>query len=328
MNELAPISSIQKLDSPRLILTSHSVDNVFDYCPRKFEFLAVHLKEQKRDSGFAADVGTALHEGLGAWLIARSDGASEADSINIGYLTLLKFYPWETELEQIKKDRTNHRVIEMFDKIVSSGEWDNWDLLKVDNGKWAVEVPFLIKHTSLGEFIINSTNELAILCTQGKIDFIMQHRISKAIRTWDLKTTVMSLDLIRSEYTYSGQQVGYSHVAHAMLGATPVDFSVWYMIARFTSTGQPFIHPIEMFKGQDLIDDYWLTKIDRLRRMKHYAETGWFPRTNGGCNAWQRECMFFDICRSRDDDLIRRWFEVSLETEVVQGYDWWVTLEV
>ncbi len=61
--------------------------------------------------------------------------------------------------------------------------------------------------------------------------------------------------------------------------------------------------------------------------MKHYAETGWFPRTNGGCNSWNRECSCFDICKTRDNDMIKSWFyDIGAVQNV--GYEPWVTLEV
>lgn len=312
----------------RLVLTSHSIDNTFDYCPRKFEFLNLYDKRPPRDSGFAASVGTALHEGVQAWLIARAEGQSKEYCIGAGYKALLVWYPWADENKQKTSTRDNHRTIAAFDEIISSHEWNDWELMRVDNGKWAVELPFLIRHTSIGEFTIKSTGERALLCTQGKIDFILRHRLTGEVRTWDLKTTTLDSNLVRAEYTYSGQQVGYSHVVHAMLGIAPDKFSVWYMIARFSASEPAEIQPIEMYKEQDMIDDYWMAKIDRLARMRSYAEHGWFPRTNGGCHSWGHECPCFDICRSRDDKLIQQWFAGIEDVQVQQGYDWWVVMDV
>jgi hypothetical protein len=311
----------------RYILTSHSIDNLFDYCPRKFEFTNVWDRRPPRDSGFAANVGTALHEGLQAWLIARAEGLSEDSATTAGFMALLLHYPWEDEKSQKQNLRNYDRAIMMLYDLIRSSEWDNWDLMKVEGKGWAVEIPFLIKHTSIGFFQIKDTGEWVGLATQGKIDFILRHRVTGAIRTWDLKTTVNDIDLARSEYTYSGQQVGYSHVLNAMLGIAPEDFSVHYMIARFNANDPPQIQPFTLEKTTDQIDDYWLGKLDRLWRMKAYAEQGWFPRTNGGCHSWNKECGFFDICATRDPMRVSKWFS-DTGAEPQKGYDYWVEMEV
>lgn len=312
----------------RLVYTSHSIDNTFDYCPRKFEFLNVWDKRPPRESGFAASVGTALHEGTAAWLISRAEGESEKIATEKGFMALLRWYPWAEELEQATQVRGIHNTISLFYAIIRSSEWDNWELLRVQDHGWAVEIPFVLIHVSQGEFIIKNTGERAMLATQGKIDFVLRHRFTGAIRTWDLKTTIKDTNLVRSEYYFSGQQVGYSQVVRAMLGEESISaFDVRYLVARFNSTEPPSIEAVDIAKDGDDIDDYWFTKLDRLNRMKHYAETGWFPRTNGGCNAWNRECSCFDICKTRDNDMIKSWFfDIGAVQNV--GYEPWVTLEV
>lgn len=311
----------------RMILTSHSIDNVFDYCARKFEFLNVYDKRPPRESGYAASVGTALHEGVQQWLIARAQGLTEWNAQAKGYMSMLKTFPWEEEEQQKTSTRSASNCIMMLGEIMASPEWVNWELMEVKDHGWAVEIPFLIRHASVGLFTLKNTGETCMLATQGKIDLVMRNKINGSIKTIDIKTTINSEDTARAEYTYSGQQIGYSHVIHAMLGVAPQDFSVFYVICRFSTSEPQQIQWLEMFKGEDMIDDYWMAKLDRLSRMRAYAEAGWFPRTNGGCHAWGRECSCFDICRSRDVSLIQRWFE-AIEAVPAQGYDYWVTMEI
>lgn len=314
-------------DDVKLILTSHSIDNVFDYCPRKFEFLSLYDGRPPNDSGFAAMVGTALHEGVQAWLIARAEQQSWEDCQRKGYMALLRFYPWELEAEQRTKARSHQAAMEMLRIIIESNLWHDWELMGTADGGWAVEIPFLIRHTSIGEFVIAATGRRAMLCTQGKIDWVMRHRVTGEIMTWDLKTTITSSDLIRSEYTFSGQQVGYSQVLNAMLGVQPKQLSVHYLVARFGGLDPCEVQDIEFLKGEDEIEDYWLGKIDRLKRMREYAERGWFPRTNGGCNAWNYECSFFNVCKSRDNNFVANWFR-DVEATNGQGYNWLVEMEI
>lgn len=319
MNQLATTSTI------RYILTSHSIDNVFDYCPRKFEFLNVWERRPPRESGYAASVGTALHDGWQAWMMARAEGLDTNRCIALGFKAMCLAFPWDEELLQKTGTRSFHNCALLLYTLIRSPEWDDWELVRVKDKGWAVEVPFLIRHESLGVFTIKNTGEQAMLATQGKIDVVLRHKVTGEIRGWDLKTTINSKDMVESEYKYSGQQVGYGEVISAALGTPVKEFSVWYMIARFSATEVPEIQPVEYIKREYEVDDYWLAKLDRLERMKRYAETGWFPRTNGGCNSWNTQCAFFDICESRDNDLIRAWFH-TIQTEPQRGYDWWITM--
>ena len=311
----------------RHILTSHSIDNVFDYCPRKFEFLNVYDRRPPRESGFAAQVGTALHEGTQAWLIARAEGLSPEACEQAAYFAMLMHYPWAEEYEQSTRARSHDKVILALHKIIKSSHWNDWQLVRIKDKGWAIEIPWVIRHASVGEFTLKSTGERCMLATQGKIDFILYNEKLNQYRTWDLKTTVYAEGLVRSEYTYSGQQVGYSNVLHAMLGINPDQMEFGYLICRFINDDEAQIQPMLMTKGRDAIEDYWLGKLDRLYRMKAYAEQGYFPRTNGGCHSFGKECVMFDICGTRDDALIRRWFD-SIDAEPQQPYDYWIELEV
>lgn len=312
----------------RYILTSHSIDNLFDYCPRKFEFANVYDRRPPRESGFAAQVGTALHDGTQAYVVARAENEDEVNATRKAFFAMFKSYPWESEFEQATTARSWYNTSLMLYRIIRNPLWDEWELVKVADKGWAIEVPFLIRHTSLGEFTLKNTGERCMLATQGKIDFILRNRMNhNQIRTWDLKTTVNPIEVARAEYTFSGQQVGYSNVVQAMIGVIPDDMSFHYLISRFSATEEPEILPLEIMKGRDDIEDYWFGKLDRLSRMRQYAEAGWFPRTNGGCHSWGKECYFFDICKSRDYELIDSWFREGL-TELQQGYDYWVELDV
>lgn len=310
----------------RYILTSHSIDNVFDYCARKFEFLNVYDRRPPRESGFAAQVGTALHEGTQAWLIARAQGLSPDVCEQSAFFAMLLHYPWAEELDQASRARSYEKVILALTKIINDPLWEDWELVQVKDRGWAIEIPWIIRHTSVGEFRLKSTGELCMLATQGKIDFILYNRKLNLYRTWDLKTTIYAEGLVRAEYRYSGQQVGYSNVLHAMLGITPDQFDVGYLICRFMSDDEAAIQPIMIPKGKEELEDYWLGKLDRLYRMRAYAEQGYFPRTNGGCHSFGKECSMFEICGTRDSDLIRRWFD-TIDSQPQQPYDYWVELE-
>lgn len=310
----------------REIITSHSIDNTFESCPRKFEFLNIYDTRPPRDSGYAADVGTALHNAWQEWLILRAEGVSPDVCEAKAFWVLLRDFPWDREGEQTTQYRSHNNTIIMLYEIMRSSLWDDWELVKID-GRWAVEVPFVIKHTSLGIFTLAATGESCLLITQGKIDAILRHRWTGETRCWDLKTTIDSPNLVRSNYKWSGQQVGYGNVLQAMLGADLKAFTVWYLIARFGANDPPAIEPLPIIKDADDVEDYWLDKLDRLDRIRFYAEKGRFPRRNGGCNAFKHECSCFDICETRDVPTIMAWFQNNGGIPQTP-YQPWVVLEL
>lgn len=310
----------------REILTSHSIDNLFDYCPRKFEFLGLFDKRPPRESGFAADVGTALHEGAQEFVRLKAEGHDDTTAMNQGYITFMTWYPWDREDEQKQSTRSHDRALLLLYQLMRWEGWDDWELVKIEGKGWAIEVPFLIRHKSLGTFTIKETGEEAMLCTQGKIDFILRHKKTNRIGSLDIKTTVFADELIEPNFKFSGQQIGYNNVVQSLTGEVTDGLEVNYLVARFTATGLPEVYPLNFHKRQDEVDDYWIAKLDRLQRMRMYAEAGWFPRTSGGCHSYGTACSMFGICPSRDYRLIRQWFNTGDMVENV-GYDYWVELD-
>lgn len=309
----------------KFITTSHSVDNLFDYCARKFEFATMYDKRPDRDSGFAADVGTALHEGLQRYVLLRNAGENEQHCVEQAYLTLLQWYPFADERDQHTGVRSFDNTNLMLYKLMRWEGWDDWELVQVDGFGWGIEIPFRIRHESIGSFVSKNTGETCMLATQGKIDFVLRHKKTGVIATLDLKTTIVSEDLVEAEYKHSGQQVGYSQVIQHLLGEVLNEFDVYYLVAHFRSDDEPKIHLVKIEKDSDAIDDYWLGKIERLMRMRYYAEAGWFPRTNGGCHSWNKQCSFFKICQKRDYSVIQRWFDTEL-TDPIRLYDYVIDL--
>ena len=312
-------------DGVKTIITSHSLDNVFNSCPRKFEFLSLYDQTPMREESFAADVGTALHEAIQAYLIASAEGKSREDAENEGYLALAVWYPWELEDEQKSKIRGWGETLLMAHTAFRDPEWDNWELLKMTNDEWAVEVAFRINH--LGYDCSSPDGQKYRLASQGKMDLVMQEKTTGDIRVRDIKTTTIPEEHLEAQYYHSGQQVGYSHVMHKMLGVDLESFSVDYVIYQFVLNDFPKKHLITLEKTPEVIKDFWRNKDELLTRMGKYIEQGWFPRTNGGCVSWFRPCSMLPICKRRDQDYIKKWFAEGGEVRN-REYDYVVTLDL
>lgn len=310
------------------VITSHSLDNVFDSCPRKFEFMTLFDKRPPREEGFAASVGDAVHDGVQGWAIARQEGHREAECIEKAMWLAAKRYPWHLEMSQYAPDtRAFGAVIDMIYKIVRLPYWDDHELVAVDGRGWAVEVPWRIKHKSFGLVHVKALNRDVMLMTQGKIDLILRQVNTGKIKTVDIKSTVTPEHLLEAEYKFSGQMVGYSSVVHAMLGVSVGDFDIDYLVGRFNSSERPEVKVLPIHKDAEEIEDYWRAKFTKLSLMKSYAEEGWFPRRNGSCHAWNSPCQCLSICARRDKETIHMWF-AETGGEPIRKYDYWVDMEL
>jgi len=309
-----------------LIITSHSIDNLFDYCPRKFEFVSTYThKPVDTESGYAADVGTALHRGTQAWLMAKHDGASEEDARIVGSWAFVSSFPWLASERITNQTRGFENACMILDMCWSHPFWDEWELVKIrvdGEERWAVEVPWVLIHKSFGP-----TNDGRYFATQGTVDFVMRNRLSGKICSIDMKTTIYERNLSRALYKYSGQQVGYGQVVEALLGRVIEELTVYYFVARFSST-EPSIEILDFVKTREDLEDYWLDKVDRLDRMMHMVNAQRFVRNNGGCFSYNYECQFFDICGTRDRSMVEAWFQDTMNAVPRTHPDWWIRLEI
>lgn len=313
------------VEDKRLIITSHSLDNLFDYCNRKFEFVTMWDDRIDKESGYAADVGTAIHRGVQAWLIAKHEGHSEDTARIMGAMAFLRSFPWEMEENQRSKIRSFENSAWCLEGIWNHTFWDDWELIKIDRDgvqRWAVEVPWLIIHRGIG-----ATDDGRFLATQGTIDLIMRNRSSGEVVPIDIKTTTYDEGKSRALYLYSGQQIGYSMVVEALLGNHIKALSYRYFVARINPEG-PKYEILVYDKDTEALEDYWISKLDRLNAIKLSANRQHFNRTNGGCFIFNTECAFFDICARRDKEYLDDWFRDSANTVPKDMPDWWVRLEI
>jgi hypothetical protein len=297
-----------------LLITSHSIDATFDSCARRFEFIHGWRRLPQRESStYAADVGTALHEAVQQW--ARTESADE------GALRLLRYWPWSderirrAESKQIGQRTLGNSVL-MYDRIISHEWWNDWELVYIKGFGHAIEVPFLIVHESLG--IIKLPNgDLALLATQGKIDFILRHRRTRKYKVLDLKTTVKDVPAHNASFRFSDQAGLYALVLDKALDSSweKDGLSVTYMVAYFGSDEAdmqviPLDYDLPPYEVQDLID----VKMERLIRMRTYAEHQRWPRRSHGCEFFGTPCGFLDICQKRDSKFLKEWFAFDLAT--------------
>jgi hypothetical protein len=296
------------------IVTSHSIDGTFKSCERKFEFAHVFQRVPDiEDSGYAADAGTALHEGVQAWAShymhpdrPRTPESYE-EAVDKGLFAFLRFWPYAEEYyamvekKPIAKQRSLGQALALFFKLVESNFWDEYEVAILPDKKPAIEIPWRIIHESAG-IHLDALGRPRVIVTQGKIDFVLRHKESGIVVVVDLKTTVKSSDTAEATYRFSGQAVGYSIV---LSGATGFDFSgglqVIYLIANFLSQE---ITPLLFKISPEEVRDYILTRNDLISDIRRNLERGFWPRTQHGCESWGSPCSYLKVCHLRDSGLL------------------------
>jgi len=295
------------------LVTSHSIDGTFESCARRFEFLHAYMRAPEYESdAWAADVGTAIHEAVQEWQRRLFRGAAYEEACQAGDLALLRWWPWEVEQRRRIKslpigNRTLGNTLNLLQSIYESPIWDNWELVEIEGFGPAIEVPWRIVHRSLGLLPLPYDRQ-GYLVTQGKIDFIMRHRVHKTYKPFDLKTTEKKKPAHDAAFRFSGQVGQYGLVLNHALGLDweHNGLDVTYLVAPFDEDigFYPLDYHLDAEEVQDSID----AKLERLHTMKRYALSGHWPRRTHGCDFYNTPCGFLDICARRDKKFVEDWF--------------------
>lgn len=302
------------------LVTSHSIDGTFDSCARRFEFLHMWRRAPTREAtGYAAEVGTAIHEATQEW--------ARKDSRDAGAIMLLRWWPYLMERYRVLEskpigERTLGNALLLYDRIISHDWWMDWEIVQIEGFGNAIEVPFLIVHKSLGP-IMMPDGRWAYIATQGKMDFILRHRRTGQYKVVDLKTTEKSVPAHNAAFRFSGQGGLYAMVLDHALGLDWLygGLSVTYMVAHFGSAEvemsvTPFDYELDTEEVQDMID----IKMSRVHEMHAMATTKHWPRRSHGCEFFGTPCGFLDICASRNEKQIKRWFAFEEDRGTIQKH--------
>lgn len=308
----------------RPVVTSHSIDGTFESCPRKFEFMHVWQQvPEGGNTGFAAEVGTALHEAVQAWarlalFPGRNRRVKSEMAYNAGLMALLKWWPWSLEAASAAaskagiKQRSLGEAILLYEETVNAEFWESWELIPVGNFGLSIEIPWRISHASLGTFPL-SGGGLGYIARQGKIDFVLRHRTSGEIRVFDLKTTVKDERAHEAAFKFSGQGPDYAIIIASALG---FDWRVHglkmsYVVSNFASADGGEDATVRLYtysySPEDIQDGIDL-KFERMQRMITMAKNKHWHRRTHGCDSYGTPCSYMGICSRRDPDFIKGWF--------------------
>lgn len=275
---------------------SYSSLNTFSSCPRKFEFSKLYSRRARDFDTYAADVGTSLHKGYQEYLMSRDyDKAMWA---------LLESYPYEGAFYQEKDDRSIEAAIMTLEAMIESDDMLEWRVAEIKKPDGlvvpAIEVPF--------ELILKGINlpDGRGIAVTGFIDALLRNVMNDRFRAWDIKTHRRTLADATAKYKFDTQQVPYGIVLEHIQGSQVDEFEVCYL-DTYVDLANPRVEVYSFLKDRDAVQEWLMNTVLKCQQIQRYMEMDYFPRTDGGCLAFNRPCFYLQPCELRDKDSIQKW---------------------
>jgi hypothetical protein len=296
---------------------SYSSLNVFSSCPRKFELDKFYPKLQFDGDNYAADVGKALHAGFQQYLINQD----ESESI----WEFMKVFPYVGEFSQDNDYRSFEAALETLQEMFIESNIQEYKLaqIKRPDGQTvpAIEVPFEIR---LKGITLPDGRGVSII---GYIDAIMEHLMTRMYRTVDIKTSRMSLHDATGKFKFDGQQVPYGIVVEQVGQGVVDEYEVIYFDC-YIDVVQPRVNLYKFLKTKVDVQEWLWNKLIQIEQIKRFMEIDYFPRTEGGCLAYNRPCRYLEPCISRDRETLESWFTMGGELAEERPFDPWITVDI
>lgn len=275
---------------------SYSSMNLFASCARKFEFSKLYPRKQSNYDAFAADVGTAIHHGYQNFLVTGDrDAATWA---------LLRDYPYELEFMQDKDDRSAEAALATLEEMFDSTHMAEWQLATIKRPDGvevpAIEVPFELRFKG-----ITLPDGRGIAFT-GFLDALMFSAYEGTYRTLDIKTHRRYARDATAKYKFDSQQVPYGIIVEHLQQHAVESFEVLYLDC-FVDIVDPRVTLYPYTKSREDIQEWLTHRLLQFQSIQRYMEMDFFPRTDGGCESWNRPCYFLDVCESRNREAVTAW---------------------
>lgn len=293
---------------------SYSSKGTLKGCERKFEFDKLYPQPRQRLSGYAAEVGTALHAGYQDFLI-------HGDEEHAIFEFMLKF-PYELEFEQENDYRSFEASLMTLEAMMHSNILGEYELAQIrrpntpeelaageSGGRVvpAIEVPFEIHLAGLtvpyrvldasghrtGEIVERPVSII------GYADALMFHRVTGAYKTLDIKTHRDTVRDRTAEFKFNTQQVPYGLVLSQISEGMVEQFNVLYFDC-YVDLLDPRIREYEFTKTAEDIQEWCLKTVLDIGRLRQMMAMDFFPRTEHGCMFYRSPCRYLDVCESRD----------------------------
>lgn len=314
---------------------SYSSLNTFASCPRKFELDKLYLKPARVfEDNYAADVGSAIHAGYQHFLTTHDRDES--------VWMFMRAFPFADEWNQPNDFRSSEAALATLEEMFDSAKMAEYELARIrrPNNEAeiaaglsggvvvpAVEVPFEIRFPGLVIRPCPALPEGANLSVIGYIDAIMQNQMTGLYRTLDIKTSRMKLLDATGKFKFDGQQVPYGIVVEHIAQGEIESFEVLYLDC-YVDLLEPTVQLYPFIKNRHDLQDWATNKLLQFRQLAGYAESDYFPRTDGGCLFYNKPCRYLEPCQSRDRLSLQEWFLIENEPEAPKDFFPWITAEI
>lgn len=263
-----------------IIEISHSGLNTFSSCPRKFAWRkAIVSFNREMDSKIAADVGTAMHEGIQNYLqFHDEDRALEAMAIA---------HPIDIQDSAAAQYSLEAAAITLR-HVIREDDLDNFELATfVKDGKTipAIEIAFLL---------VIETEHL-VFHLRGFIDAVMLNRSSGNFVSTDIKTmTPQAESKLEVRYHYDYQTTSYGIPLQGLLGLEGSFDTAIYGIVMSDRDPSSTLVPYRRTPAD--IEEYYFYLLDKCAQIERYWVAQRFPRDPKGCLTYGRVCPHFTDC--------------------------------
>lgn len=294
---------------PESLRVSNSTVNLLHDCPKQFWFEQVatpaHLVN-RHSSSHAANVGTAIHEAVQAWLTV-----GRPDDEDIALITLLQFYPYETEnLTSSTKARSLEAAVSATFALIEyiRANYGHADLLMIQRPEElqprpAIEVPFVMHFTNqFTEDAYEALNKPNMRYS-GKIDIVFV--INGKLIVVDIKTHKLNLKDLSPKYKYNPQALGYGLIMNSFLPdyQKDQDYQVEYLTV-YVDLAKPKVEVYTYLITPYQVREWLQGLLIDMKNIRLFNQSDFWPRNGNSCLNWNRPCTYFDICHMQDKDQI------------------------
>lgn len=273
---------------------SHSSHSAFDSCERKLEFRKFH-KASRKDESHAGSTGNSLHKATQTFLVTRD---VDAGLFELVWDYKMKFQKSPMEPRSLEACIGTYLKATQFERLV---EYEIAQIEKPDGTLVpAVEVPIALELKNFPWYPDGRTITVRYIMY---IDLIMYSRLRDDYMVWDVKTTTKDTDM-DIDFHFHDQCLPYGLGLEALLKRNYSNgFEIAYWVQMIDHLEPKNKYLPYMKSREDILD--WVRRfVIRLSDIKRYYNMGWFPRRGVACGAFKRTCPFFNICETRDPQII------------------------
>lgn len=263
-----------------IVELSNSGLNTFNSCPKKFAFRKMIVNfEGERESGVAAMVGDALHQGVQNYMIYRSKSKAIEAMALAHPIEIDNYKPNEYSLEA--SVTTLVHIIENSDLPAHRLVYFERDGAQVP----AIEIAFLVEI----EF------PTLMFHVRGFIDLIVQNAHTGLFMPVDIKTTTpQGATNMELKYQWDWQVTSYGIPLNILLG-NHGDFQT-AIFGVIQSDREPKAGLLPYRRHQHDIDAYNYYLLDNCRRIEQYYKDDKYPRGPTSCISFGKACPFMTQC--------------------------------